>query len=249
MDEAAKDLEHHPTTRMPRLTSHRVEVAIEARQFYSVYQPIVDLRTGGTYGYEALARCELPDLASPLQLLRAAAGERMLGRLGRELRRTAVAAHPGNRLFLNIHPDEFDEPFLTMLDDPMFNVDEVYLEITEAAPLTHYRFCRDVLDELRSRGVRLVIDDFGAGYSNVMYVAELAPDIVKLDRTLVTGVHQGTRQHTLLRSLVAMCADQGATVIAEGIETQIELDAVRSAGIELCQGYFLGRPARGGVEA
>lgn len=238
------ELDQKRTTRVPKLLAHRVQVAIEARQLYAAYQPIVELRRNTVFAHEALARSDIAELSSPLQLLQAAAAEQVLGRLGRELRRVAVARNPGTPLFLNVHPDEFDEPYLTMTDDPMFSIEDVYLEITESAPLTRYRFSRDVLAELRRRGIKLVLDDFGAGYSNVMYLAELGPDAVKIDHSVIAGIRCGTRQHALLRSIARMCDDQGARAIAEGIETEAELEAVREAGIDLGQGYLLGKPMR-----
>ncbi len=238
-------MERAPTRRMPRAFSSRVQPAIEAGQIYVDLQPIVDLQNGSVYAYEALARCEVAELATPLQLLSAASQQGVLGLLGRELRRCAVATAAGARLFVNIHPDELDQECLSRPDDPIYGYDgEVFVELPESAPLVRYRFARSTLGELRSRGIRVAIDDFGAGYSNLSYIADLAPDVVKLDRELVLGTQPGSRRHKLLASLAALCAAQGAVVVAEGIERQSELAAVSSAGIPLAQGYLLGRPQR-----
>jgi len=238
-------IERAPTRRLPRACAPRVEIAIEARQIYVDLQPIIDLHNGSVYAYEALVRSVLPELATPIQLLSAAAQQGQLGRLGREIRRCAVAAAAGARLFVNIHPDELDEEWLSRPDDPIYGYDgEVYVEVPESAPLVRYRFARSTLAELRARGVRVAIDDFGAGYSNLAYIADLAPDAVKIDHDLVCGVVPGSRRHRLLASLAALCAAQGATVVAEGIERQSELTAVSSAGIPLAQGFLLGRPQR-----
>lgn len=239
MDDTAR------TTKIAQLR-YNARTAVEVRQIYSVFQPIVDLHSGEPIAHEALVRCEVQELASPQRLIESALADGCLGMLGREARRTAFKDCPAGALFVNVHPDEFDDGWLTRPDDPMFtHTDDVYIEITEDAPVERYRFAKTILTELRDRGIKLALDDFGAGYSNVMSIVELEPHIVKLDRSLVAGARMGTRQHTLLRSLVGLCADQGARVVAEGIETAAELDAVLAAGVHLAQGYYLGRPARG----
>jgi len=150
-------------------------------------------------------------------------------------------SHP---LFLNVHPSELNERFIVQPDDPIFNHSEdVYLEITESVPLSHFELCKHILHEVRGRGVYLVVDDLGAGYSNLKYIADLHPRIVKLDRELVAGLTKGTRLHKLVSAIVVLCRELGARVVAEGIETQEELFAVRDAGAHYGQGYLLARPA------
>jgi EAL domain-containing protein (putative c-di-GMP-specific phosphodiesterase class I) len=124
-----------------------------------------------------------------------------------------------------------------------FHDDPVYLEITESVPLSHYRHCHGVLNEVRGRGISLVIDDLGAGYSNLKYIADLAPKIVKLDRQLIVNLHKVTRLQKLVTSLVKLCEAQGARVVAEGIETLDELRAVIDTGAHYGQGFLFARPA------
>jgi EAL domain-containing protein (putative c-di-GMP-specific phosphodiesterase class I) len=120
----------------------------------------------------------------------------------------------------------------------------VYIEITESVPFSHYERCVQVLTELRTRAsVHLVIDDLGSGFSNLMRIVELQPKIVKLDMALVRNVNKHPRQLALVRSIVQMCAAQGAAVVAEGIETADELVAIIATGCAYGQGYVLGRPA------
>ncbi|MEM9490878.1 MAG: EAL domain-containing protein, partial [Myxococcota bacterium] len=169
----------------------------------------------------------------------------ILGQLGRELRRLSIEKCPDSILFMNIHPDEFDEGWLVRPDDPLVMHDQsVYLEITESVPLSHYRYCHSVLKEIRNRGVKIAVDDLGAGYSNLKYISDLQPEVVKLDRELVSGLSPGSRQFKLVKSIVALCRVQGAKVVAEGIETANELRAVMASGAHYAQGFFLARPAR-----
>jgi EAL domain-containing protein (putative c-di-GMP-specific phosphodiesterase class I) len=100
-----------------------------------------------------------------------------------------------------------------------------------------------VLKEVRGRGVYLVVDDLGAGYSNLKYIADLHPKIVKLDRDLIMGLVKDTRMFKLVSAIVVLCRQLDAQVVAEGIETPEELDAVQEAGAHFGQGYLLAKPA------
>lgn len=225
-----------------------IDVAIEQGLVYVDLQPVVDLATGKARGYESLARCRIPELASPLQLFAAAQEQKAIWKLGRELRRLSTAAAHGAMLFLNVHPWELDDQMMVDAEDPIAtHTGRLVIEIPEGSPLLRYRFAHANLDTLRSRGVALALDDFGAGYSNFGYIAQLAPEIVKLDRELIAGAKIGSRQHTLITSLNALCRAQGARVVAEGIETADELAAVIDAGIPYGQGFYLGRPSATGA--
>jgi len=217
---------------------------IEQKLVRVVYQPIVDLKDGRIFAHEALCRPASDFFHGPLELFAAAIKTGHVGRLGRLLRHMAVDGCPNVPLFLNLHPGEFGEGWLVRPDDAIFNHDhQVYLEITESAPISHYEFCHSVLDEIRSKGVLLVVDDLGAGYSNLKYIADLAPAVVKLDRELVMGLVKDSRLFTLCSGLVRLCNDLGARVVCEGIETAEELEAVIATGAHFGQGYYLARPS------
>ena len=222
-----------------------VRDALSSNRVYIVFQPVVDFATFEPYGYEALCRSELPEYNNPLHLLKAAIDSGDLGHLGRELRRLSIEGCPSHPLLLNIHPDEFDEGYLVRPDDPIHEHEkQVYLEITESVPISHYRYCNSVLTEIRAKGVRIAVDDLGAGFSNFKYIADLEPELVKLDRELIMGLTHGSRRQKLVRSIVRMCVEQGAKVVAEGIETAEELSAILETGAHYGQGYLLARPAR-----
>jgi hypothetical protein len=151
----------------------------------------------------------------------------------------------GGQLFFNLHPDELTDRWLVRPDDPIFSHDhDIYLEITESVPLTHFDLCMSVLREVCGRtGAHLVIDDLGAGYSNLKLIADLEPKVVKLDRALVQDLHRSTRHQKLVAMVVHLCHELGAAVVAEGIETRDELSAVSDCGAQYGQGYLLGRPS------
>jgi EAL domain-containing protein (putative c-di-GMP-specific phosphodiesterase class I) len=214
---------------------------LENRRLTVVYQPIVDLATLRVFAYETLLRCQ--GYASPMNLVDAAAKEHLTGRLGRQVRERAIAGCPDHPLFLNIDPTEFDEGWLVRPDDPIFTHEHtIHLEITEGVPLSHYRHCHGVLHEIRRRGAKVAVDDLGAGYSNLKYIADLEPEIVKIDRGLVENLQKNPRMVVLVETIVAMCERLGAKVIAEGIETTDELRAVSEAGVHYVQGFLIARP-------
>jgi EAL domain-containing protein (putative c-di-GMP-specific phosphodiesterase class I) len=210
-----------------------------------VFQPIVSLTDGSLFAHEALVRCTRSEFSSPPVLFERAVTAGCAGRLGRMIRDIAIPLSAGRAIFVNVHPQELQEGWLVRPDDPIYSHDaEIYLEVTESVPLTHYALCLDVLREVRVRGgIQLVVDDLGAGYSNLKRIADLEPELVKLDRGLIMGVDKSVRQRQLVASVVKLCLDLRAVVVAEGIETESELAALRDTGAHYGQGYLLGRPA------
>jgi EAL domain-containing protein (putative c-di-GMP-specific phosphodiesterase class I) len=232
-----------PGTKPPLHTSAILEV-VERRQFRVVYQPVVDVRTQKVFAYEALVRSTSPYFESPPSLFEAAVEHSITGALGRAIRKMSIENCPESPLFINIHPAELNERWIVQADDPIFqHVNDVYLEITESVPLSHFELCQTILSEVRGRGVHLVVDDLGAGYSNLKYIADLQPRVVKLDRGLIAGLVRDSRLFKLVQALVVMCRELGAKVVAEGVETVAELDAVIASGARFAQGYLLARPA------
>jgi len=234
----------------PRRTRHdaddpdRVPAVLAVGELKVVYQPIVDLRRRTIFAYESLVRSTSPYFQGPPALFTEAIRSRYCGALGRAVRELTVESAPPYPLFVNIHPNEFDEGWLVQPDDPIFHHDHpVYLEITESVPLSHFSLCHSVLAEVRSRGVLLAVDDLGAGYSNLKYIADLSPQVVKLDRGLIMNMQKGTRQHRLVRALVRLCEELGTKVVAEGIETADEAEAVMDTGAHYGQGFFYARPS------
>jgi len=219
-------------------------IAMSQGDYGISYQPIFDLKTGAIFAKEALLRPQTDAFPGPLEMVHAAVEEGRIGEFGRMLRDLAVAGCPDHALFINAHPHEFDQKWLVQPDDPVFQHGcEVFLEVTEGAPLRELNLSHGTLRELARRGVNVVVDDLGAGYSNLRYLIDLDPKIVKLDRDMLRGIEHESRVIRLLRGLVRMCEDLGSRVVAEGIETKEQLDAIKSAGVHYGQGYFLERPS------
>ncbi len=218
-----------------------IQDLVQPEDLQVVFQPIVDLASGRLFAHEALLRCRH---ASPPELFARAHAAGCVGRLGRLVREVAVPLGAGKPIFLNVHPGELSQPWLVRPDDPIFEHDhDVFLEITESVPLEHFDLCIQVLRELRARGdVHLVVDDLGAGYSNLKSIADLEPRVVKLDRELVAGIHRSERQRRLVSGVVRLCRDLDADVVAEGIELREEYEILRDLGAQLGQGFLFARP-------
>ena len=215
-----------------------------ARELYVAFQPIVNFERRTIFGYEALLRCRSETKTHAVQVIQEAIAAGSWGQMGRDLREMAVRGSPRAALFLNLHPSEFNEGWLVRPDDAMFYHDEpVYLEITESVPLSHFKHCHGVLREIRGRGISLAIDDLGAGYSNLKYIADLNPEVVKVDRQLIANLRSESRTQKLVAALVKLCDSMNAKVVAEGIETPEELSAVIDTGAHYGQGYLFARPA------
>lgn len=221
----------------------KIEQVISNQELKVVFQPLVCLKERSIFAYEALARNTSGVFVSPPEMFAAAVAVGRCGELGRLVREIATVGCKDHKLFLNIHPEEFQDGWLMQADDPIFvHAHRTYLEITESVPLNYSEFCHSSLREIRSHGVRLAVDDLGSGYSNLKYISDLQPEIVKLDRELISGLTKGTRLQRLVKSIVNLAVDMGAEVVAEGIETAKELEAVIDTGAHYGQGYVLARP-------
>jgi EAL domain-containing protein (putative c-di-GMP-specific phosphodiesterase class I) len=144
-------------------------------------------------------------------------------------------------LAVNVSPRVLESPrFLEAL--PAGSHPRLVAEVTEHARVSDYRRLTTCLEGLRRTGLRLAIDDAGAGYASLRHILWLAPDVVKLDMSLTRNLHADTRRRALVAALVPFAAEIGATVIAEGIETADELEALRAYGASWGQGFLLGHP-------
>lgn len=222
---------------------HHIRWLIDARAITIAYQPIRELATGRTVGYEALARFRGVYRGSVEDIFTSARG---LG-LGLELELAAAAEAltdlpdiPGY-LAVNLSPAALlDDTVLALVERAP--ADRLVIELTEHERVADYARLRERLRDLRSRGVRIAADDIGAGFAGLRHIAELRPDILKLDRSLVGGIVDSTTHRNLLTAMVAFAERENSQLVAEGVETRAELVALRELGVELGQGYLLGRP-------
>ncbi|HEY6461851.1 MAG TPA: EAL domain-containing protein, partial [Polyangiaceae bacterium] len=214
---------------------------------WMAYQPIVSWSCREVFGYEALLRSREPSLPHPGAVLDAAERLERLHDLGSAIRARAcepVASMPdGVMLFVNLHTRDLLDPALFDRDQPLSRVaNRVVLEITERASLHAIRDVQKRVAALREMGFRLAIDDLGAGYAGLNSFSQLEPEVAKLDMALVRDVHKQPTKLTLVRTMISMCRELGIQVVAEGIETAEERDALVWAGCDLLQGYLFAKP-------
>ena len=230
----------------PLLDLDSVRMAMDAGQPDLVFQPVVDMRDRRLVGLEALARFRLEPHHPPDEWFDAA---HRVG-LGVELERLTIqrAGRAAERLppdiyvAVNVSPTTLLSPGL---DDVLANLPlaQLVLEITEHARVDDYGALRHALVRARKRGVRIAIDDVGAGFASLRHVLRLDPDIIKLDHEITRGVEHDSGRAKLVGGLIAGASAVSTFVIAEGIETEAQLNRLLELGVHGGQGYFLGRPA------
>jgi EAL domain-containing protein (putative c-di-GMP-specific phosphodiesterase class I) len=213
------------------------------------YQPIVEARTRRVFGHEALLRSTEPSLPHPGAVIDAATRLEQLDLLGRSVRARAagpVSAAPDcGVLFVNLHVRDLLDPNLTAPESPLSQIaSRVVLEITERAALDEVGDVRPRIARLREMGFRIAVDDLGAGYSGLTAFAQLEPEVVKLDMSLVRGVDSNATKQKVVRSMAGLCREMGMLVVAEGVETPAERDCLVELGADLLQGFLLAKPGK-----
>jgi EAL domain-containing protein (putative c-di-GMP-specific phosphodiesterase class I)/CheY-like chemotaxis protein len=228
-----------------RRKEERIRRVLETRGVSIVYQPIVDLDAGSIAGAEALARFATPPRRSPDVWFAEAEAVGLLREL--ELQAVAVAVSglpklpPPTFLSVNVSPTTAASEELRDLVRRV-QATRLVVELTEHAPVDDYDALNEALADLRAEGVQIAIDDSGAGVSSLRHVVSLAPDIVKLDRTLCRGIDADPVRQSLVSALVAFGVQLQTALVAEGIETDAELETIYRLGIRFAQGYLLARP-------
>ncbi len=218
------------------------------------YHPIIVNATEEIYGYEALARGVRRELRSPEVLFEVAEEANMLWELSRLLRKRAVEGilselKEGQFLFLNVDPHDFDDPSFRNLDPADLGITDpgrVVLEITERTAIKDYPRFQEYLAAFRERGFKFAVDDAGSGYAGLGSIANLAPDYIKLDISLISNIDTNFLKQNLVETLVNFANTQGAMVIAEGVERREEFETVRELGVHLTQGFLFHKPRYSG---
>jgi EAL domain-containing protein (putative c-di-GMP-specific phosphodiesterase class I) len=211
------------------------------------YQPIVSWPTRQVFGFEALLRSREKALPHPGAVIDAAERLNRTRELGRAVREKACGPigtlTEDVNLFVNLHTRDLLDADLFSPDAPLTKIARrVVLEITERASLQEVADVQARVARLREMGFRIAVDDLGAGYAGLTSFALLEPEIVKLDMSLVRGIHKQPTKRTLVRTMISMCKELGMAVVGEGIETAEERDTLTELGCELMQGYLFARP-------
>lgn len=213
-----------------------------------VFQPIVSMREERLVGYEALMRCDETLFASYGVLL--AAADRIGWRttlsrtIYQRIAQTCSELPEGALLFVNIHPRDAQEGLIMGGDAPLEPIArQVVLEVSEHAPADQLDALAAQAPKLRSAGFRIAIDDLGTGPSGLSTFGRLTPEFTKLDRSMLAGLDSDPKKEKIVRAMYAMCAVLGVPIIAEGVETPGERQALIALGADLAQGNEFGVPA------
>ncbi|WP_367256391.1 bifunctional diguanylate cyclase/phosphodiesterase [Pseudomonas sp. stari2] len=220
---------------------------------HSLFQPIICLSERRILGYEALTRGPSNSpLHSPIALFAVARQAGRLSELEIVCRQSACRRFneqqlPG-KLFLNVSPESLLEAAhqpgrtLQLLQDFGIPPSQVVIELTEQTPIDDFQLLQTALHHYRAMGFSIALDDLGAGYSSLRLWSELRPDYVKIDRHFIDGIHQDALKREFVGSILQIAKASRAQVIAEGIELPEELAVLTEMGVDLVQGYLLGRP-------
>jgi EAL domain-containing protein (putative c-di-GMP-specific phosphodiesterase class I) len=237
-----------------RETARQLLGIVLQEQIRCVYQPVVGIQDGKVFGYEALVRGpQGTEWQSPLVLFRQAEEHGLGYELDCLCRKAAFRDGPrwsdsGLMLFLNCLPSAIHDPTLSeerlrqTLESCGLTPSQLVLEVSERESIQNFNIFRETRERYRNLGIKVALDDTGAGYAGLETVMELAPDFIKVDISLVRSVDTDTGRRVLLQALQDISGVIGAKLIAEGVETTQELETLRRMGVPYGQGYLLGRP-------
>ncbi|SHH04189.1 EAL domain-containing protein [Massilia sp. CF038] len=231
--------------------------ALERNEFVLHYQPQVDLATGLVVGMEALLRWQHPELGMvpPDRFVSVAEETGLIVAIGAWVMRTACADNKRwqdlglgmLRVAVNLSARQFASPNLAadigaVLDATGLAADYLEIELTESLFMSDVTESVETLHGMKALGVSLSIDDFGTGYSSLSYLSRFPIDVLKIDRSFVSGINEADGQAPIVASIIALAHNLQLTVIAEGVETLDQIAYLRRHGCDQMQGYYFSRP-------
>jgi diguanylate cyclase (GGDEF)-like protein/PAS domain S-box-containing protein len=245
-------------------TSSELRRGVERGEVVPYFQPIVELASGQVVGFEVLARWLHPErgLLMPGEFLPAAEESGLVGEIGSRVLRDSLAQLATWRargltfadcfVSVNVGTQQLvDRSFLRIVDEAIgesgIDPDSVWLEITETTLMADTKAATVALRNLRGLGVHLSVDDFGTGYSSLTYLKRFPVEAIKIDRTFVMGLGIEPNDTSIVDAVVRLGHSLGLSVVAEGVETPLQLRRLREFGCDRAQGYLFGRPRPAGI--
>jgi EAL domain-containing protein (putative c-di-GMP-specific phosphodiesterase class I) len=238
------------------LVLERLQDILLRERVITAYQPIMRMKEATVMGFEALSRGPRGSgLETAHALFEAAAKHNLRVELDRLCRRRALLSSgriPSNaRIFINTLPATIQDPqfrgkqLIDFLEKAQVAPQRIVIEITEKDVIENYGIFRETMAYFTDLGMSFAVDDVGSGYSGLEAIAKLKPAFLKIDIGLIRDVHSSTVNQTMVKALLTLGRGIGATVIAEGIQTEDEVQALKAMGIDYGQGHFLARPDPG----
>ena len=246
-------------SRIRQRIERELDGAIRNREIHLEYQPLVDLASGRLSGFEALARWRHAEIG-PIPPMRfipiaeetgaiVALGEFVLQEAANQADLWARNHELGGNLTIavNLSPRQIADPrnarrILDYFDRHEVAASRIKLEITEGVLLADPVAMLDLLKEFKARGVELSLDDFGTGYSSLSYLHKFPFDVLKIDRSFVTGLAESAETRRLVRTIIELGQDLGLRIVAEGVETREQAEHLKALGCNLGQGFYFSRP-------
>jgi diguanylate cyclase (GGDEF)-like protein len=233
-----------------------LRTAVDRGEFRLHYQPVIEVGTRRVRRMEALLRWEHPQqgLLPPARFMEAAEATGIITEIGHWTLRAALAtarrwqdAGLGHGVSVNIAPRHFSEQKLVatierMLIEAGVEPSALELEITESTALNNVERAIDVMNQLRALGVRISLDDFGAGYSAMNHLRRLPVNCIKLDQSFVHGAPGNRMDAAVVHAAAHLAHTGGMEIVAEGVESQAQLETVTACGVDFVQGYLFGHP-------
>ena len=228
--------------------------AILHKEFFLVYQPQVDINTGQTVGLEALLRWRNPELGfvSPVKFIPVLEETGLIYEVGEWIiEQVCEFIKSGNannaKVSINLSAlqcgdHQFSETIKKYLTSTGVSASQVEFEITETLLINDFKKTEKFLNAINALGCTIALDDFGTGYTSFSYLTKLPIDIIKLDRSLITNIHQQKNLQDIVRAIVTMCNSLNVENIFEGVETKEELEQIKSLGGHVIQGYLFSKP-------
>lgn len=225
---------------------------IQHGDFESHLQPIIHLDTGERFGYEALLRSQ--NNVSPGELFRAANRFGLHSKLDQRARAEAIkatyhAVAPHEKTFINFLPSTIYNPdyclqhTFEIIDQYGLGADRFIFEVVETEKVQDVAHLQHVFSTYKKRGMKVALDDVGAGFSTIDMLKRLEPDYVKIDRSYISFCDQDAEKRAFLKNVRQLTKSMNITILAEGIERLEEVDVCRELGFDLAQGYYFGKPS------
>ena len=230
-----------------------VRFGLEHEQFVPFFEPQVDLRTGEITGFEVLARWRHPlaGVILPDQFIPIAEEIGVIDRLSEQVIRAALNASrdwdPSIKISVNVSPSQLSDGWLAervvrILTETNFPAERLVIEITESSLFADIVIARNIIASLKNQGIRLALDDFGTGFSSLSHLRSLPFDLIKIDRSFVTNIHESGQSAAIVRAVATLADALEVPILVEGIENEAAHAAVLAIGCSSGQGWYFGKP-------
>lgn len=228
---------------------------LESETLTTHFQPIVDLRKNKIFAYECLTRGVLPNgkLMYPNELFEKSNRNDTNFRLDKLCResalKTAAVKKINAKVFINFIPTAIYDPKFCLQSTVKWakqlelDPKNIVFEVVETENVEDKVHLKQILNYYRQQGFKIALDDVGEGYSSLNMIIDIKPDIIKVDRNIIDGIDKDELKQSVYKALQSLCIDNDIEILAEGIETQEELDTVKKLGVDYAQGYFFARPS------